>query len=120
MDIIVTLPAKTKWEEYQKELDLVLDGTTVMNFKVPVMPKCVAGDNCFLVHKGYVVGFMVIVGVSRKEFTCSVTGKKWSGIFVERSGPFYEIVPFPMKGFQGFRYANSAALLEPKLKLQIP
>jgi hypothetical protein len=114
MDIIVTLPAKIKWEEYQKELDLVLDGTSIMSFKVPVMPKCIAGDKCFLVHKGYVVGFMIIVGVSSKEFSCTVTGKKWKGIFVERSGPFYPIKPFIMKGFQGFRYASSKELLEQK------
>lgn len=40
------------------------------------------------------------------EFACKVTGKKWKGNFIYRSGEFHYLPnPKPkMKGFQGFRY----------------
>lgn len=104
--IIITLPSNINWEDYQKELDKVKNGQNVINFKVGQFPKGVkAGDRCYLTHKGYVIGWMTIAGLSEKEFVCSTTGKKWVGKFIERSGPFHYLdEKIPMKGFQGFRY----------------
>ena len=48
---------------------------------------------------------MKIVGFEEKEFICQTTGKKWKGKFIQRSGPFNEIDPIPMKSFRGFKYA---------------
>jgi len=106
-DIIITLPAKIEWNEYQKELDMVKDGTNVLNFKVSYFPKETGiGSKCYLIHRGVIKGWMLIVGFEEKDFVCEVTGNKWSGKFIQRSGMFYPISPIPMKGFQGFRYFN--------------
>ncbi len=108
MDIVITIPSSIEWDEYKKELDSVIDGKNVLNFKVSNFPKmCKVGDKCYLNYKGYVKGWMTIVGFSDKNFICNTTGKDWSGKFIERSGPFHEIKPIPMKGFQGFRYFKS-------------
>lgn len=107
MNIIITLPSNIEWSEYQKELDLVKDGEHILNFKVNNFPKNTKiGERCYLVHKGYVVGWMHIFGFSKKDFTCSTTNKEYIGKFIERSGHFYKIKPIEMKGFQGFRYYN--------------
>lgn len=105
-DIIVTLPKTISWDDYKKELKSVEDYSHVMNFKVNHFPKTNIGAKCYLVYKGELIGWMKIVGMKEKDFTCSTTGKKWSGKFIERSGPFHKISPTPMKGFQGFRYMN--------------
>lgn len=102
--IIITLPKKIKWEEYIHELDQAEKGA-IMNFKVNNFPSVVKGDKCYLIHNGYIKGYMLIHGLSEKDFTCTTTGNKWSGKFIERTGKFYYLDnPIPMTGFQGFRY----------------
>jgi len=103
-DIMVTLPKSNSWDEYSKELDVVKDGSEVMNYKVRTFPKTGVGSKCYIVHDGFVKGWMEIVGMSEEDFTCSTTGRVWEGKFIQRSGPFHYIEPIPMKGFQGFRY----------------
>lgn len=104
-DIIITIPASIDWNTYQKEIDLVKDYSNVMNFKVPSFPKRTAvGNKCYLCYKGSIIGWMEIVGMQEKEFTCSTTGKRFKGKFIMRSGPFNKIIPIKMKGFQGYRY----------------
>lgn len=104
--IIITLPSHIEWSDYEKELAAVADGRKVLNFKVSHFPKGVQiGDRCYLVYRGYVVGWQKIAGFTQKDFTCTTTHKKWSGNFIERSGPFHYLDErIPMKGFQGFRY----------------
>jgi hypothetical protein len=108
-DILITLPAKTKWTEYEKELAAVADGKTVMNFRIPSWPKkSTAGDKCFVCHRGIIKGYMIIHSfVSQLGFTCSTTGKVWpGGHFVRRTGVFTYLTgePILMKGFQGYKY----------------
>lgn len=105
MDIIVTLPAKIKFSDYQKELDETAKGGTI-NFKVGFLPKnSKVNDKCYLVHRGFIIGYMLIAGFSNKSFVCTTTGKKWTGNFIERYGKFYKLaVPIPYKGFQGWKY----------------
>jgi len=104
-DIIITIPSITKWEEYQKELDLVKDGKYVMNFKVTSYPKQTeVGKKCYLCYKGNIIGYMFITALSDKPFNCETTGTAWVGKFIQRSGEFHKIAPIPMKGFRGFRY----------------
>ena len=63
------------------------------------------GDKCYLVHNGYVMGWMEITGMEEKKFVCNTTGKEWNGKFILRSGPFHYLDnKIKMKGFQGFRY----------------
>lgn len=101
--ICITLPSNILWSEYKKELDQVKDWKAELNFKVPFLPKEKV-DRCYLCYKGNIIGWMKIIDYSIDNFTCEVTGKKWSGYFIKRSGPFHLIKPVPMKGFQGFRY----------------
>jgi len=109
--ILITIPSSIDWGEYQKELDIVKDGEQVMNFKVNFLPKNVKeGDRCYLVYKGNIVGWMEIVGLSSNSFACSTTGKVWTGNFIQRSGEFHKINPYPYKGFQGFRYFDDSIL----------
>lgn len=103
-DIVITIPKSVDWSEYEKELEAVKDGKQVLNFKVNNFPKTAKGNKCYLLHNGFIKGWMGIVGLSNKDFICSTTGKHWKGNFIERSGPFHKIDPIPMKGFQGFRY----------------
>ena len=106
--IVVTLPSNIEWADYEKELERVKDYHEVMNFKVYNFPKGIKkGDKCYVAHKGYVRGWMKIIGFSEKKFTCTTTGKQYNGKFIERSGPFHYLdEKIPMKGFQGFRYFN--------------
>lgn len=108
MDIIITLPRNVSWDEYQKELDAVIHKSQMMSFKIPTFPKnAKVGDKCYICHKGFVVGYMLICGFSTKKFICTTTGKEFSGNFVERTGKFYKIdKKIPYKGFQGYRYYN--------------
>ena len=104
--LIITLPSTTDWNDYEKELRKAANYKYVLNFKVHNFPSGVhKGDKCYIVHKGFVKGWMEIVGFSEKKFTCTTTDKKWEGKFIERSGPFHYIQEqIPYKGFQGFRY----------------
>lgn len=104
--IIITLPSSVTWKNYEDELKNVENYKQVLNFKVSHFPKGIhAGDKCYVVHQGFVKGWMEIVGFSEKQFTCSTTKKKWDGKFIERSGPFHYLnEKIPYKGFQGFRY----------------
>ena len=105
-DIVVTLPASIAWEEYEKELRRAANGEE-MSFKVPTMPKVSPGERCYVCHRGAVVGWMTITGTHDGSFTCTTTGRHWSGKFVKRSGTFHYLSdPIPMKGFQGYRYAD--------------
>ena len=104
-DIIITIPANINWNDYKKELKNVENYSQVMNFKVPTFPKRTkVGNKCYLCYKGEIIGWMEIVGMEEKEFTCTTTGKQFKGKFVLRSGPLNYINPIKMKGFQGFRY----------------
>lgn len=105
MDIVITLPKSVSWADYEKELEVVKDGSHVINFKVPRLPKqTYVGDKCYLCYNGNIVGWMKIVGFQSGGFTCTTTGRFWEGNFIQRSGKFNKIKPIPMKGFQGFRY----------------
>jgi len=104
--IIITLPSQIRWRDYEEELKKVENYSQVLNFKVPHFPKGInKGDKCYIVHQGFVKGWMEIVGFSEKQFVCSTSNKKWDGKFIERSGPFHYLnEKIPYKGFQGYRY----------------
>lgn len=102
-DIIITIPRGISWEEYEMELKAAKNGE-IMNFKVNAFPKTAIGKKCYIVHRGFIRGYMIISGFSSKKFTCSTTGKEWEGKFIERTGDFFPINSIKMIGFQGFRY----------------
>lgn len=104
--IIVTLPKTVRWADYEKELDKVKDDIESMFFKVSKFPRLGVGKigRCYVTHNGMIKGWMAVKGFVHRKFTCSTTGKKWSGNFIERSGTFHTITETPYKGFQGWRY----------------
>lgn len=104
-DIVITIPSTISWSDYEKEIEAVKNYSQVMNFKVSNFPKKTKiGNKCYLCYKGEVIGWMKIVGMEEKEFTCTTSGKQYKGKFILRSGPFNKISPIKMTGFQGFRY----------------
>lgn len=105
--IIVTLPKSVPWSDYELELAKVANGDEVMFFKVSNFPrKLKEFSKCYVVHEGVVKGWLRVVGYFNKSFTCSTTGKKWTGKFIGRSGEFHKVEEIPYKGFQGWRYYN--------------
>ena len=106
-NICITIPKKIKWEDYEKELKQVADGSYEMNYRLPTMPKDVnVGDRCYICHDGYIKGWMTISNIGQKKgFECATTGAQWSdGWYVSRTGQFHYLKnPIPMKGFMGYR-----------------
>ena len=105
-DILITLPKTINWVDYEKEL-LNAEKGDIMNFKVPFLPKSnVIGKKCYIVHNGFIMGYMIISGViNNTNFKCTTTGENWEGKFIQRTGKFYYLNDkIPYKGFQGWRY----------------
>lgn len=104
-DIMITIPASTSMETYKEELARAEAGE-VMNFKVSQLPtKSGAGKRCWLCYKDQIIGYMIIKGFSEKAFTCTTTGKRMQGKFIERTGKFHWLQqPIAYNGFRGFRY----------------
>lgn len=109
MDIIITIPSQTNWEEYQREIDAVKNEEQEMLFKVGSFPiYCEIGDKCYVTYKGVIIGWMKVCGFREKEFVCQTTGVKWKGKFIARTGKFHKLsYNVNYKGFQGFRYFSS-------------
>ena len=104
--IIITIPKSNDWNTYLKEIDVANQKGEVLNYKVNHLPKTSIGCKCYIVHNGTIKGYHYISSLVSKNFTCTTTGKQWSGNFIERSGPFYPIKEIPMKGFMGFKYTE--------------
>ena len=105
--IVITIPKKIKWEDYEKELKVVEDENHEMNYRLPTLPKDVnIGDRCYICHNGFIKGWMKISNIGEKTgFICTTTGQDWyDGIYVSRTGKFHYLKePVPMKGFMGYR-----------------
>lgn len=74
--IVITIPKKIKWEEYEKELKVVEDGSHEMNYRLPTLPKDVnIGNHCYICHDGFIKGWMKISNIGEKtRFVCTTTG----------------------------------------------
>jgi len=108
-DILITLPSKCSWSEYEKEIEAVRDGSQVMRFKMTRKPLLIeiGKSRCYVLHQGVIKGWMLITGfVENTIFTCSTTNKMWVGSFLERSGEFHRTNITGHTGFRGFRYFN--------------
>jgi len=113
MDWAITIPKTVLWEDYEKELATVADGSSVMNYRVRGFPKDMKiGDRCFLVWNGRVRGWMRITGKvdTPTDWTCSTTGRRWpAGKYVQRSGRFHAVSGPAMVGFRGIRRFDMGA-----------
>lgn len=106
MNWIITLPKTIPWETYQRELEIVRDGSQVMNYKLPYCPKEMKiGDCCYVTWNGRVRGWMKIVGIGEREgFTCTTTGTHYPpGWYMQRSGEFHVVDGPDYPGFRGIR-----------------
>lgn len=107
---VITIPKTVSWDSYQRELDVVKDGSQVMNYRVRGFPNGMKkGDRCYLVHDGAVRGWMAIVGLEEhgSPWRCSTTGQEWpAGKYIQRSGPFHKVDGPKMTGFRGVRKYN--------------
>jgi hypothetical protein len=117
MDIIVTIPKRRKDEvavslkEYE---ETAKDFRCEHFFRLPHGRKprdAHRGDRCWIVIDGYVRGCHEIDRF--QELTAEEAGKLigWSavpGLYVVRKASTWKKLkkPIPMRGFQGFRYAN--------------
>lgn len=105
---VLTLPQHVEWTDYERELATVADGQSVMNYRTAHAPKDMkSGDRCYVVHRGYVVGWMNVVNVVKRDepWICSTTGTTWpAGTYIQRSGQFHRVpAGWHMPGFRGVR-----------------
>jgi len=104
---VLTVPKTTEWKIYLKEIETVKDGTQEMRYKTRYFPKEMkVGDKCYVVHDGFVQGWMKITKMldMPEGFTCTTTGNYWEpGKYIVRSGPFHHESGTPMTGFRGIR-----------------
>lgn len=107
--IIVCLPKAVEWDIYKKELKEVESEDKVMNFKVAFLPKRLpVGTKCYVAHRGKVVGWMKVCStLNDGKFKCSVTGKEWTGLFIQRTGKFHYLKKeVLLKSFRGWWYCE--------------
>jgi hypothetical protein len=116
MDWLVTLPQKTLWSDYEKELKAVEDGEFVLNFRLPARRYDIQpGDRFFITWCGLVRGWMEVSRASNRPegFKCITTGTTWPpGFYVERSGKFHYVQGPEVRGFQGVRRVDFRSLYE--------
>lgn len=108
---VLTVPKTTSWATYTKELQDVADGSKEMLYKVRGFPKDMKkGHKCYIVHDGFVRGYMGISSLQDNEgFTCETTGTEWAaGKYIGRTGKFHTLeTPVEMQGFRGIRKYTS-------------
>ena len=111
MDIIITIPKTTSWEDYKKEIracEKLKD--TMMCYKVHNTPlNTVLGDRCYVVYCGKIIGWMNICYIGWVDrWKCTTTQELMSdNYYICCSGKFHYLEEsIPMKSFRGWRYFN--------------
>lgn len=111
MDIIITIPKTTSWEDYKKEIRACeTSEDTMMCYKVHNIPRnTVVGDRCYVVYCDKIIGWMNICymgWISRQH--CTTTQRLMGdGYCICRSGRFHYLEEsIPMKSFRGWKYFN--------------
>lgn len=114
-DWLITLPKTFPWNTFMTEMAQLDDGSTTKRFKIPARSTITADDALYILHDGYVRGYLHVRRVSymHQGFTCSTTGTYWApGTYAECEGPWVHCPPRPftnpMRGFQGLRHYTPA------------
>jgi len=113
MDIIVTTPKAQMRAAAQEAADAVAagGGEYFRRFPDHANPNVVAGDRVYYVEDGYVRGYALVSRVKHRSThrRCDTTGRLWlPGYYVYMPANTWTwIRPIPMRGFQGFRYAQA-------------
>lgn len=104
--IVVTWPKKRSLESYLSELRTAEAQGKVIHFRVPSYPTIPYGGRCYMVHDGFVRGYLITLGFSNGTGVIDpITGEIWPfGKYVVRNPHWNPVDPVPMKGFQGWRY----------------
>lgn len=105
--LCITIPQKTKWEEYEKKMKEADANGTLLSFKVPTLPKDMKKmKRCYICYKGHIIGWNLIVGIQKKGDIKDVsTGETYDGNYIQRTGKFHylkeqrECTPF-----RGYKY----------------
>lgn len=111
MDIIITIPKTTSWEDYKKEIQACeASEETMMCYKVRYTPlNSKIGDRCYVVYCGKIIGWMNICYIGWLDrWKCTTTQELMSdNYYICRNGKFHYLEEdIPMKSFRGWRYFN--------------
>lgn len=111
MDIIVTTPKSEMSNAAQEAEDTKRagGGHYFRRFSHWQKPNVEKGNRVYYVEDGYVRGFCEVSQTeTRAPTSCTTTGREWPpGFYVFMDSKTWQwINPVPMRGFQGFRYAN--------------
>lgn len=105
--IVMTWPKSRPLESYLEELRKAEEQGLTIHFRVPSLPEIPFGARCYMVHDGYVRGWLVTLGFSDGTgVTDPITGEPWpKGKYIVRN-PHWTPLEYPkrMKGFRGWRY----------------
>lgn len=104
-DWIVTVPKKTDWDAYVREVNEAADRDEVCLYRLPNKVGIQEGDRLFITYNGKVRGWQAVTNFSKRDgFRCTTTGNWFSqGWYIERSGSFNEIDGPSYPGFRGIR-----------------
>lgn len=114
-DLILTWPKSRPLDSYLRELKQAERNGEVINFRVASPPKIAEGQRwgyCYMVHDGYVRGWMQIIDVVHRgpgevnRVASDDRSGSWpEGWYVVREPIWHPMnKPVPMPGFRGFRY----------------
>lgn len=111
-DIILTWPKGRTLESYVMALGEAFHNDELINFRVSNLPakEAFQGDRVYMVHDGHIRGYNWLYGYAMRlenEVKDPVSGAFWpAGKYIVRLPGWKAIDPIPMKGFQGWRYAD--------------
>lgn len=109
MNIVVTIPKnrQAEIEEEERQLQARLDaGEEGLSYfwSLSRRPKDLReGDRVYFIWDGAMRAFHHVTGFD-EDMRCETTGRQYRGCCVMLDPRIHEIVPIPMKGFQGYRY----------------
>ena len=111
MDIIITIPKTTSWEEYKREIQTCETSPEIMMcYRIGNTPRnSTVGDRCYVVYCGKIVGWMSLCYIGWLGWQkCTTTQRLMSDSnYICRSGQFHYLSEnIPMKSFRGWRYFN--------------
>lgn len=109
-DIIVTTPKSEMANAAAEAAALAAEGYEGFYFRAfSHIPNVQRGSRVYYVEDGFVRGYALVSHVSAQDGTqCDTTNRLWKGVgtvFMSAS-TWTWIRPIPMKGFQGYRYAD--------------
>ena len=110
MDIVVTIPMSRLGDiidEEKKVAEAQARGEDIHFFwEVSRKPKKLeVGDRVYFVWHKAVRSWHEVTGFDENK-VCTTTGRRYKGCCIMLDVEENEIKPIPMKGFQGYRYAN--------------